>query len=212
MDDRLNGFHDIEGYMSISRGTKINTGSNELSFASINPKGVRPSQFFCDQTLSKHTTHKSIQRAFEANNVVDLGDRRVIVPHSLRGTVATLLMESSRAESSDLDRTGHRQLETLLNYQNLAGNEGNPQNRIIFKSGDQGGVACMQNVKSKQYAAPDVSVEAHSPAKQSRPDLNSFIRNERDVEAERALSTITGLIIGHLADFYNGNINITINN
>ena len=63
--------------------------------------------------MGEHTLRKSIQEACEKNDIVGVGDKKGIVTHSLRGTVATLLLEAGRSGTGTALHTVHLKNNSL---------------------------------------------------------------------------------------------------
>lgn len=80
--------------------------------------------------MGTHTLRRIIKDACSSLQISGNGDNAGIVTHSIRGTVATLLIER-RADFSTTMRTGHKHVESLRSYQNLRGLEGRIQQRLI---------------------------------------------------------------------------------
>ena len=134
---------------------------NDRFFSSINPRGSSLSNFFLAQMMGEHTLRTSIQEACEKNGIVGVGDKHGIVTHSLRGTVATLLLEAGRTDTATALRTGHLQNDSLKSYKNLAGSEGKIQQRAIF-SGKLDNLSALCPNKSEDVKSKNIGTNVAS--------------------------------------------------
>lgn len=81
-----------------------------------------------------HSIRRIIQSACKSLCIEGTGENNGIVTHSLRGTVASMLIQAGTPDSAITMRTGHRNTDSLKSYQNIRGKEGKTQQRIIFQS------------------------------------------------------------------------------
>lgn len=94
-DGQLNAFRHIEEYLDMRSEVSMKTDNNNRFFAGTNSKANEQDKFFKAQPLGEHTPRKSVQNASAENGIFGLGDRKGMVTHGLRGTVATLLLPMS---------------------------------------------------------------------------------------------------------------------
>ena len=95
---------------------------------------------------------KVVKKVCEEEGIAGSGVKSWVTSHGLRGTVATLLVQSGHADSSVAMRTGHRDPRSLKSYQNLRGMEGLQQQRDLV---DSGSVAAASDPNQSKRATPD---------------------------------------------------------
>lgn len=149
MDGLLNVYKDISKYMDVRSTIIMNKEENKRLFAAINHKATSFNTFFTAQPLGEWTIRKTIQNACDKLNIVGLWTKEGNVTHGLRGMVTTRLVECNRAETANMQRTGHKQIPTLRRYQSLMSEEGQIQQDLIF--GGDGNINNIETGNVKQH-------------------------------------------------------------
>lgn len=223
----VNIYADIEEYMAM-RNEIIIEKDNDRFFAAINKSATSRKHFFKGQPLGEHSMRRIIQSACLINNITGSGGNAGIVTHSLRGTVATLLLEAGTPYSAITMRTGHKQVDSLKHYQNLRGIEGKKQQNILFPSSE--GPNCVglkrtneeqpQNQLFKKVAVTASPIRPSFPTKlsvspqsDSQPKRETQSKSTTDkplnVNTEQDISVVPSLLSGISGPI--GTINININ-
>lgn len=84
------------------------------------------------QPLGRNHIAEIIKETCKELDICGTGSREHITRHGLRGTVATVLLDSGEEDVGVALRTGHLSLESLKWYTNLRGRTGRRQQRALF--------------------------------------------------------------------------------
>lgn len=84
----------------------------------------RPSTFFKRQHVGKNKISAIVRSVCELEEVKGVGKKEYATMHSLRGSMALILLESGHNDAAIIKRTGHAAVETLRKYLHLQGFEG----------------------------------------------------------------------------------------
>lgn len=105
-------------------------------FLQTSPKARddEPLTFFIRGPLGRNKTSNLISKLCKAEGVRGIGEKDHVTTHGLRATTTSLLVEAGHPDSSTAMRTGHRDMRSLKNYQNLSGAIGKRQDQDILRS------------------------------------------------------------------------------
>lgn len=133
---RWNGqcYNDISQYIQISNTLEMAGSNSNLFFPGLKKNGMKPADCFRCQPLGVHSIWRIIQSIWKSLWIDGNAENNGIAIHSLRVTVAYMLIKAGRPNSTITIRTGHRKTDSLKYYQNIRGKEGKTQQRIIFQS------------------------------------------------------------------------------
>lgn len=226
----VNIFQDVTDYLFLRKNLKMKKDQDDdRLFTAYNPQRDQLSDFSKCQVLGVHTLIKAIQYACMKNEIVGLGSNKGIFTHSLRGTVSYMLIEAGHTDSAVACRTGHKQLESLKNYQNLRGGEGRNQQNCIFASGKESTVTygkegmndeinSVINDNGKRVSAdPDApkleQIELDKPTSYNPLEISAD-KPESKADCQNTTSTDDSIygLFSNLSSSTIGTINITINN
>ena len=133
LDGTLNVYKDIHEYLTIRKQMKIDGKNGDRFFLQANSKGTHKSNFFRKQVIGKNSFRKIVPNLCAKVGITGTGVNDCVTTHGLRGTMITLLLEAGHADTTIMLRSGHSQVQSVLNYTNLQGNEGLQQQMDMFR-------------------------------------------------------------------------------
>lgn len=137
-DDTFDGisfYDDVDEYINIRDSMNVSTGR---FFLSANQAGKRKREFFKRQNLGINKFLQVVKTVSMKEGVSGIGSKAFATNHGLRGTLASLLIQSGHSDTSVSKRTGHKDLRSLQHYQNLQGAEGQQQQVNILSGSNAG--------------------------------------------------------------------------
>lgn len=115
LDGLFNVYHDVNEYILIQKQLTLKLDNSDRLLVGLNPHDTKPAPFHRSKPPGMHTLRRIIQDACISVGVFGTGEKQGIVTRSLRGTVATILIDAGRSDITML--TGYRQVESLKSYQ-----------------------------------------------------------------------------------------------
>ena len=95
------------------------------------------SKWLRSQPVGRNHVADIIKNTFKSLGICGTGSRDHVTRHGLRGTVATVLLDSGEEDVAVQLRTGHVSLESLKWYTNLRGKTAQRQQRALFGLSDE---------------------------------------------------------------------------